>query len=94
MREVLTLTVRVVEDNDAALFGLCLLGIYHGSAHDEIGVWILAKLAGDQAEGVLILQKLVSVKHCAKRKRQKQLGPPGLGRQHLHVWAEQLARSS
>lgn len=77
MREDLALTVRVVEDDDAALFGLCLLGIYHGSAHDEVGVRIFAKLAGDQAEGVLVLQKLVSMKHCGKTEQQNQLGPPG-----------------
>lgn len=90
-QEDLALTIGVVEDDDAALFGLCLLRIHHGSAHNEVGVWILAELAGDQAEGILILQELVSMKYCAKRERQKQLGPLDPSSQHPHTRAEQFA---
>ena len=54
-QEAFALTVRVVEDDDAALLRLCLLRIHHGSTHDEVGVWVFAKLAGDQAKGVFVL---------------------------------------
>lgn len=57
-----------MEDDDPALLGLCFLGIHHGSAHNEVSVGILSQLAGDQAEGILILQELVSMEHWERKK--------------------------
>lgn len=74
-----------MEDDDPALLGLRFLGIHHGSAHDEVGVGILPQLAGDQAEGVLILQELVSMEHWDKKKREReeQLGSQSPGGESL-----------
>lgn len=61
-----------MEDDDSALLGLRFLRIHHGSAHNEVGVGILSQLAGDQAEGILILQELMSMEHWGKKKEQER----------------------
>ena len=57
------LTVGVVEDDDAALLGLGLLGVDHGRADDEVDGGVAAQLARHHAESVLVLQQLVSVEN-------------------------------
>ena len=57
------LTVSVVEDDDAALLRLRLLGVHHGRAHDEVNGSVPSQTAGNHAEGVLAGQELVSVEY-------------------------------
>lgn len=65
-------TVGVVEDNDAALLGLGLLGVHHGRAHDEIHRRVLSQATRHHAEGVFTREELVGVKDWRGRERGEQ----------------------
>ena len=54
----------VVEDDDAALFRLRLLGIHHGCAHYVVSVSILPEASAHQRRRKLILHQLVRVEYC------------------------------
>lgn len=55
------LTITVLKNHNPPLLWFCLIRIYHGCSYYKVSAWILPQLTGHQAEGVFILQKLVSV---------------------------------
>lgn len=63
------LTVSVVEDNDAPLFGLGLLRMDHGGANEKIHRRVLPQATWQHAQGVLTGKELMGVKNWWNKDR-------------------------
>lgn len=60
-----------MEDNDASLLGLSLLGVHHGRAHDEIHRRVFSQATGHHAQGVFTREELVGMEDLTGTEREE-----------------------